>query len=215
MMRGATILWAMLATVAGTGLFLLKYEVQTQEEHLRNLRRDIVETEESIHVLKAEWSYLNEPLRLREEAERHLGLHPLKPSQIVASIDSLPMAALPPVASGQPEAHPAPAAAPMAPPTGSVEARPAKAHRQPHPSPAIKPLPAERSITARGTYSAPQVKLADTAKPVAAKAVPASAPAYRPIPASLPTPVAVSGNVMVITSPALSESEVASTRSRR
>lgn len=91
MMRGATILWAALATIAGTGLFMLKYEVQAQEQRLSSLRKDIVDTQESIHVLKAEWSYMNDPVRLREQAERHLGLHPMKPSQI-ASIDSLPMA---------------------------------------------------------------------------------------------------------------------------
>ena len=91
MMRGATILWAVLAVIAGTSVFLLKYEVQTQEERLRELRKDVVEAEESIHVLKAEWSYLNEPLRLREQAERHLGLKPIQPKQI-ATIGSLPMA---------------------------------------------------------------------------------------------------------------------------
>jgi hypothetical protein len=90
MMRAATILWAILAAVAGTALFMLKYEVQAQEQRLENLRKDIAETQESIHVLKAEWSYLNAPSRLREQAERHLGLHPLKPSQIV-TIASLPM----------------------------------------------------------------------------------------------------------------------------
>jgi len=91
MMRGATLLWAMLAIIAGTGLFLLKYEVQAQEQRLTSLRKDIIDSQEQIHVLKAEWSYLNEPQRLREQAERHLGLHPLKPSQIV-TIASLPMA---------------------------------------------------------------------------------------------------------------------------
>ena len=91
MMRIATVLWAVLAAIAGTSLFMLKYEVQAQEQRLSVLHKDIAETEESIHVLKAEWSYLNEPLRLREETERNLGMHPLKPGQI-ASIDSLPMA---------------------------------------------------------------------------------------------------------------------------
>ena len=80
MMRAATILWAALAAVAGTGLFMLKYEVQAQEQRLAGLHKDIMEAQEQIHVLKAEWSYLNEPARLREQTERHLGLHPLKPA---------------------------------------------------------------------------------------------------------------------------------------
>jgi len=90
MMRAATILWAILATIAGTGLFLLKYQVQAEERHLRELRKDIASTEQSIHVLKAEWSYLNDPLRLREQAERHLSMRPMRANQMV-SIDSIPM----------------------------------------------------------------------------------------------------------------------------
>jgi len=90
MMRAATLLWALLATIAGTGLFLLKYQVQAEERHLRELRKDIAGTEQSIHVLKAEWSYLNDPLRLRELAERHLAMHPMRANQMVA-IDSIPL----------------------------------------------------------------------------------------------------------------------------
>ena len=90
MMRAATFLWALLATIAGAGLFLLKYQVQAEERHLREVRKDIVGTEQSIHVLKAEWSYLNDPLRLREQAERHLAMHPMRANQMV-SIESVPM----------------------------------------------------------------------------------------------------------------------------
>lgn len=90
MMRAATLLWAVMAAIAGTGLFLLKYQVQAEERHLRELRKDIAGTEQSIHVLRAEWSYLNDPLRLREQAERHLAMHPMRANQMVA-IDSIPM----------------------------------------------------------------------------------------------------------------------------
>jgi len=90
MMRAATLLWAVLAATAGTGLFLLKYQVQAEERHLRELRKDIAGTEQSIHVLKAEWSYLNDPLRLREQAERHLAMRPMRANQMV-SVESIPL----------------------------------------------------------------------------------------------------------------------------
>ena len=90
MMRAATFLWALLATIAGAGLFLLKYQVQAEERHLKEVRKDIVGTEQSIHVLKAEWSYLNDPVRLREQAEHHLGMHPMRANQIV-SIGQVPL----------------------------------------------------------------------------------------------------------------------------
>lgn len=91
MRHGATILWAVLATVAGTGLFMLKYQVQGEEQRLRHIQKQIVQTEEEIHVLKAEWSYLNEPTRLRDLAERNLAMHPMKATQL-SSIDSFGMA---------------------------------------------------------------------------------------------------------------------------
>jgi len=90
MKYAATFLWALLATIAGAGLFLLKYQVQAEERHLHEVRKDIAGTEQSIHVLKAEWSYLNDPVRLREQAERHLAMHPMRANQMV-TIETIPM----------------------------------------------------------------------------------------------------------------------------
>jgi hypothetical protein len=78
------------AIIAGGNLFIFKYKVQTQEQRLSELKRNIAEAQESIHVLKAEWDYLNNPSRLRVQAERHLGLHSLKLNQIT-TIASIPM----------------------------------------------------------------------------------------------------------------------------
>ncbi len=195
MMRAATILWAILAIFAGTSLFMLKYEVQSQEQRLSGLRKDIVEAQESIHVLKAEWSYLNDPSRLREQAEHHLGLHPLKPSQIV-TIASLPMNDTrpdeAPLAQGQADPQPAPVAtippAPQVtrkPPSAPVKAVPTT----PLPTPSLPPSKPARSMTASKSQPAPAAKVA-AAKPaakavaktttVAAAAKPAAAPAARP-----------------------------------
>ena len=152
MIRAATVLWALLAALVGTGLFMLKYEVQAQEQRLANLRKDIVETQDSIHVLKAEWSYLNDPSRLREQAERYLGFHPIKPEQI-ATIANLPMAEPPaaeqaPLTAGRPEPQPAPAAAAPQRPADEhgVTKAPAKRPRAPDSLP-VKP---GRDIGRRG-----------------------------------------------------------------
>ena len=87
--------WVVLPIAAGVGLYMLKMQVESQEQHLASLQRQIVETRESIHVLKAEWSFLNDPARLRDQAERLLAMHPVRPNQLVA-IDSIPMAETPP-----------------------------------------------------------------------------------------------------------------------
>jgi hypothetical protein len=243
-MRAATILWAILAIAAGTSLFMLKYEVQSQEQRLSGLRKDIVEAQESIHVLKAEWSYLNDPSRLREQAEHHLGLHPLKPNQIV-SIASLPMSEPrpdeAPIAQGQAESQPAPVATiPPAPEvTRKTPSAPVKAMPAPLPAPAAAPSKPVRSMSASKTPPTPTTKVA------AAKPTPKPAPKTTKIASAKPAPTAhpssnaaayptypaypsVStqakpagsgtmsndGNVMVIKSPALAEPEVASTRVR-
>jgi hypothetical protein len=225
-MRVATILWALLAAAAGTSLFMLKYEVQSQEQRLSSLHKDIVEAKESIHVLKAEWSYLNDPSRLREQAERHLGLHPLKPSQIV-TIASLPMndgpSSQPPLAQSQIAPQPVPAPVVTIPPAPTVTRKApgatAKGTPAPVPSPAkALPKPA-RSMTATKGVPTSAVKTAAHKPPVktttvaTAKPVPSPRPSYANAPESVGT-ANTAANVMVIKSPALSDPEVASTRAR-
>ena len=194
MMRGATLLWAALAAAVGTGLFLLKYEVQGEEQRLHALHKDIVDTREEIHVLKAEWSYLNDPLRLKEQAERHLGLHPLKPGQM-AAIDQVPMAV--PASADPTVPTPRPALQPAAPKANSPAAKPAPFVSAKAPQPPKAKPPAV-------------VATAKTPTPITTAMPPAqTAAVMAPITA---TAASSRDNVLVITSPALLEPEVASVR---
>jgi cell division protein FtsL len=86
----ATLFWSFLAALVGFGLFHVKYQVQALEDRLAKLNRDIVREQAQIHVLRAEWSYLNRPERIEELANRHLALAPPKATQI-GSIADLPM----------------------------------------------------------------------------------------------------------------------------
>jgi hypothetical protein len=89
MIRLGHALWLALPVAAGIGLFHLKYEVQALEERLNTLRQQIRHDQEAIHVLRAEWSYLNEPRRLTDLVRRHLELAPVTAGQL-AAIDDLP-----------------------------------------------------------------------------------------------------------------------------
>jgi cell division protein FtsL len=81
-MRHTTILFAFVAGVLSFGLFQLKYAVQDLEQEFTQINRAIVESRHSTHVLQAEWSYLNDPARLRVLAKRHLDLVPLMPNTL-------------------------------------------------------------------------------------------------------------------------------------
>jgi len=90
MISRAALLWMLLALGAGLGLFVVKYEVQAMEERLVAINRQTVEDIESLRVLKAEWSYLNQPARLERLARRLLDLKPVAADQSV-SIAQIPM----------------------------------------------------------------------------------------------------------------------------
>ena len=89
MIRLSTALWIALAGVIGFGLYHLKHQVQALEDELFRVNRTILAEQEAIHVLHAEWSYLNQPSRLQALASRHLDLQPMKPAQL-GTLDSLP-----------------------------------------------------------------------------------------------------------------------------
>ena len=112
---GTTIVCACLAGAMGVGLFFVKHEVKEQEARLSELNREIQGNQEAIHVLKAEWSYLNDPARLRALSEKFLSMKVMGPTQI-ASLDALPPA-------GHPTAGPGTAVAAARPPRAARTSR--------------------------------------------------------------------------------------------
>ncbi len=89
MMRQTTVIILLLALALSLTLFTVKYRVQDLEQELASLDRSIVKDRQEIQVLKAEWSLLNAPDRLRVLSSRYLGMEPLTQRQI-SSIENLP-----------------------------------------------------------------------------------------------------------------------------
>jgi cell division protein FtsL len=83
---------AFLFSVISVGLVAVKTRVQEMETRLSMLQRDIKDDRDAIRVLKAEWSHLNDPTRLKRLAETYLKLAPVNSTQI-ASIKALPFRA--------------------------------------------------------------------------------------------------------------------------
>ena len=68
--------------VLAIGLYMVKYSVQDVQRNVAALKTELASEKESLHLLNAEWAYLNRPDRLRQLADRHLDLVPLDSRQI-------------------------------------------------------------------------------------------------------------------------------------
>ena len=90
MIGRTTFLWLLLAALAGYALFQVKYQVVSLEEELARLNAATLREQNQIHVLEAEWSYLNQPQRLEELNERFVHLKPINPAQY-AAVATVPM----------------------------------------------------------------------------------------------------------------------------
>ena len=109
MKRGSTVLFAILAVVLGATSIVIGTEVADLEDRLSGIHRDIAREQEALHVLRAEWSYLNQPERLEALARRHLGLRMPEAAQTMR-VSDLPFAAPPdPAAPGPAPGAPRPA----------------------------------------------------------------------------------------------------------
>jgi hypothetical protein len=91
MIKLPTLLLAGLVASASFVLFHTSYEVQALDQQLGALNQDIRQEQEAIRVLRAEWAYLNQPARLRTLGAQFSPLAPVRPSQVIAAIEEIPM----------------------------------------------------------------------------------------------------------------------------
>lgn len=86
-MGRAVLIYSAIFILLGIILFQVKYTVLDLENMHKQLRRDIAQEYEAIHVLNAEWAYLNDPARLKTLAAKHLSLAPITGQQLVSYAD--------------------------------------------------------------------------------------------------------------------------------
>ncbi len=84
MFRYSNFIGVFIAILVGGGLFSVKYRVNNLENELLEVYNEIDRSQQSIHLLKAEWTYLNNPKRLQNLSKKYLGLYPTDPTQLVA-----------------------------------------------------------------------------------------------------------------------------------
>jgi len=83
-MQRSTIFLGLLALSLGFILFEVKYEVVRMEQNLFRAASQIHQEQDNLHMLKAEWSHLNEPQRLQKLALKYLDVIPVKRTQVAA-----------------------------------------------------------------------------------------------------------------------------------
>ncbi len=67
------------------GLFHIQNKVKNLKKDLVELHRQLAEDKSVIHVLKAEWAYLNQPSRIKKLANSYLKLDYIKVAQLKES----------------------------------------------------------------------------------------------------------------------------------
>ena len=143
MIRLASLFWLALVAVTGFATFKVKYAVQDIEDELNKVRRHTIAEQQEIHILRAEWTALNQPERLAELNRRFLSLAAVAPKQLQRRIEDIPLRPVPPAA--EPLVAVAPEAAPI-PPPAPVDARPG-----PDTVVSAAPAPADQTNTATVT----------------------------------------------------------------
>jgi cell division protein FtsL len=81
MMRLLNICVIVALVVAAAYVYKIKFESTRKAEQVAKLRLDIRRERDTIAALRAEWSKLDNPVRIQELARRHLALRPIDSRQ--------------------------------------------------------------------------------------------------------------------------------------
>ena len=95
MIRLASLFWLALVAATGFATFKVKYAVQDIEDELNKVRRHAVAEQQEIHILRAEWTSLNQPERLADLNRRLLSLAALAPKQLQRKVEDIPLRPVP------------------------------------------------------------------------------------------------------------------------
>ncbi|MBV8775879.1 MAG: hypothetical protein JO258_01660, partial [Alphaproteobacteria bacterium] len=124
--------WCAAVIATGATNFVVKQTVQNLDDELIAVRKKTVLAQREIHELSADWTFLNQPELLADLNRRFVGLVPVAPKQMAATIDSLPLR-------------------PAAPPAGAAPAAAAPPIADAIPLDAASPIAATASPVAAGT----------------------------------------------------------------
>ncbi|MCB9978824.1 MAG: hypothetical protein H6862_04375 [Rhodospirillales bacterium] len=94
MIRLSTLSGYGLSVAAAAALFWTSQTVQKAQDRLEKATHELARESESLHVLRAEWDYLNRPDRIEMLAQKYLGMQPAGTGALIADADEIPPPAL-------------------------------------------------------------------------------------------------------------------------
>jgi hypothetical protein len=89
MRRFSTLIWMLVIVGAAFMLYMVKYQVQSLRQQVADTSHQLEAEKEALHVVAAEWAYLNRPERLQALANQYLSSTSVTADQ-VAEIEALP-----------------------------------------------------------------------------------------------------------------------------
>ena len=89
MNRLSTLVWMVVIAAAMFMLYKVKYQVQALKTQIADTSHELEMERESLHVVAAEWAYLNRPERLQQLASKYLQSSDMTVDQ-VADIEAIP-----------------------------------------------------------------------------------------------------------------------------
>jgi cell division protein FtsL len=89
MNRFSTVIWMLLIVAAAFLLYMVKYQVQYLRQQVAQTQKELEGEKEALHVVAAEWAYLNRPDRLQTLARKYLVSSEMTVDQ-VADIQAIP-----------------------------------------------------------------------------------------------------------------------------
>ncbi|MDX1974170.1 MAG: hypothetical protein SFT92_00685 [Rickettsiales bacterium] len=92
MARISTIVWLLIIVVATFSLYLVKYQVHAIRQQITDISKQLEVEKEGLHVVAAEWAYLNRPQRLQNLSSKYLGNTGLTVDR-VADLEAIPFSA--------------------------------------------------------------------------------------------------------------------------
>jgi hypothetical protein len=91
MTRLSSVFWLLLVSATALATFAVKYEVQTLDDRLGDAKKATASENRELHVLDAEWAYLNRPDMLAAMNQHFVSLAPITRQQLQTAITDIPM----------------------------------------------------------------------------------------------------------------------------